>query len=75
MKKILVTGDKSEVFNGDCGAESGTIPVSAVAPAMLLSELETQRVEQGTARPPILPIPGAENAAPAKPSSEEKEAQ
>jgi TldD protein len=33
--------------------------VSAVAPAMLLSELETQRVEQGTARPPILPIPGA----------------
>ncbi|MGB6690179.1 MAG: metallopeptidase TldD-related protein [Terracidiphilus sp.] len=59
MKRILVTGDKSEVFNGECGAESGTIPVSAVAPAMLLSELETQRVEQGTARPPILPIPGA----------------
>jgi len=59
MKRILVTGDKSEVFNGECGAESGTIPVSAVAPAMLLSELETQRVEQGTARPPILPMPGA----------------
>ena len=59
MKRILVTGDKSEVFNGECGAESGTIPVSAVAPAMLLSELETQRVEQGTARPPILPIPGS----------------
>jgi TldD protein len=59
MKRILVTGDKSEVFNGECGAESGMIPVSAVAPAMLLSELETQRVEQGTARPPILPIPGA----------------
>ena len=75
MKKILVTGDKSEVFNGECGAESGTIPVSAVAPAMLLSELETQRVQQGTARPPILPIPGAESAAPAKPASEKKEAQ
>ena len=59
MKKILVTGDKSEVFNGECGAESGTVPVSAVAPAMLLSELETQRVEQGTARPPILPIPSS----------------
>ncbi len=59
MKRILVTGDKSEVFNGECGAESGTIPVSAVAPAMLLSELETQRVEQGTARPPILAIPGS----------------
>jgi predicted Zn-dependent protease len=58
MKKILVTGDKSEVFDGVCGAESGSIPVSAVAPAMLLSEIETQRQAQGTARPPILPIPG-----------------
>jgi predicted Zn-dependent protease len=59
MKRILATGDKSEVFNGECGAESGTVPVSAVAPAMLLSEMETQRQPQGTARPPILPIPGA----------------
>ncbi|MGA3162307.1 MAG: metallopeptidase TldD-related protein [Terracidiphilus sp.] len=66
MKRIVVTGDKSEVFNGECGAESGTIPVSAVAPAMLVSELETQRQPQGTARPPILPIPGAETVAPAK---------
>ncbi len=60
MKSIMATGDKSEVFNGECGAESGTIPVSAVAPAMLLSTIETQRQPQGTARPPILPIPGAE---------------
>jgi predicted Zn-dependent protease len=66
MKKIVATSDKSEVFNGECGAESGTIPVSAVAPAMLLSEMETQKQAQGTARPPILSIPGAESAAPAK---------
>ena len=59
MKRILATGDKSEVFNGECGAESGTIPVSAVAPAMLVSEMETQKQAQGSARPPILPIPGA----------------
>ncbi len=70
MKSILATGDKSEVFNGECGAESGTVPVSAVAPAMLVSEIETQRQSQGTARPPILPIPGADLAAP-----ETKEAQ
>jgi TldD protein len=57
MKRILATGDKSEVFNGECGAESGTVPVSAVAPAMLVSEMETQKQAQGTARPPILPIP------------------
>ena len=57
MKRIMATGDKSEVFNGECGAESGTVPVSAVAPAMLLSEMETQKQTQGTARPPILAIP------------------
>jgi predicted Zn-dependent protease len=60
MKRIEATGDKSEVFNGECGAESGTVPVSAVAPAMLVSEMETQRQPQGTARPPILAIPSAE---------------
>ena len=70
LKKIIAAGDRSEVFNGECGAESGTIPVSAVAPAMLLSELETQRQPQGTARPPILPIPG-----PAAPQSGAREEQ
>jgi predicted Zn-dependent protease len=65
MKRILATGDRSEVFNGECGAESGTVPVSAVAPAMLVSEMETQKQAQGTARPPILAIPGAESMAPA----------
>src|ERR1017187_504472 len=57
MKKILVSGDKMDIFNGICGAESGNIPVSAVAPAMLVSQIETQRQAQGTARPPILPPP------------------
>ena len=61
MKRIVATGDKSEVFNGECGAESGTVPVSAVAPAMLVSEIETQRQQQGIARPPILPKPGFES--------------
>ena len=49
MKRIVATSDKPEVFNGECGAESGTVPVSAVAPAMLVSEIETQRQQQGHA--------------------------
>ncbi len=57
LSRIVATDDKPDVFNGECGAESGTIPVSAVAPAMLVSEIETQRQAQGTARPPILPPP------------------
>jgi TldD protein len=63
LNRILATNDKQDIFNGICGAESGSIPVSAVAPAMLVSEIETQRQSQGTARPPILPPPGSPAAA------------
>jgi predicted Zn-dependent protease len=69
MKRILATGDKSEVFNGECGAESGSIPVAAVAPAMLLTEMETQRQPQGTERVPILSNPSAMTASVVKPSA------
>jgi predicted Zn-dependent protease len=57
LNRIVATDDKQDIFNGICGAESGSIPVSAVAPAMLVSEIETQRQAQGTTRPPILPPP------------------
>jgi predicted Zn-dependent protease len=57
LNRILATNDKQDIFNGICGAESGSVPVSAVAPAMLVSEIETQRQAQGTTRPPILPPP------------------
>jgi predicted Zn-dependent protease len=63
LNRILATNDKQDIFNGICGAESGSIPVSAVAPAMLVSEIETQRQAQGIARPPILPPPPGANAA------------
>jgi TldD protein len=60
LNSILVTGDKEEIFNGICGAESGNVPVSAAAPAMLFSELEVQKAARGTNRPPILPPPEGE---------------
>jgi TldD protein len=62
LNSIVATGDKRDIFNGICGAESGSIPVSAVAPAMLVSQIETQRQAQGTARPPILPPPPPDSA-------------
>lgn len=55
--KILATGDKYEVFNGYCGAESGSVPVSAAAPSILVSELEVQARQFSQDRPPILPNP------------------
>jgi predicted Zn-dependent protease len=57
LTKIVATGDKTEVFNGYCGAESGSVPVSAASPAILTSELEVQKKESSTDRPPILPAP------------------
>lgn len=59
--KILATSDHMEVFNGICGAESGDVPVSAVAPALLVSEIEIQRKERSQDRPPYLGRPSAEN--------------
>jgi hypothetical protein len=52
--KILSTGDKLDVFNGYCGAESGSVPVSAVSPSILVSELEIQKKESSRDRPPLL---------------------
>jgi TldD protein len=57
LTKIVATGDAPEVFNGYCGAESGSVPVSAASPAILTSELEVQKKESSTDRPPILPPP------------------
>ncbi len=57
LTKIVATGDTSEVFNGYCGAESGSVPVAAAAPAILISELEVQKKETSTDKPPILPPP------------------
>jgi TldD protein len=57
LTKIVATGDTAEVFNGYCGAESGSVPVSAASPAILISELEVQKKETSTDKPPILPSP------------------
>jgi TldD protein len=57
LTKIVATGDTPEVFNGYCGAESGSVPVAAASPAILTSELEVQKKETSTDRPPILPPP------------------
>jgi predicted Zn-dependent protease len=55
--KILATGDKPEVFNGICGAESGGVPVSASSPALLVGEVEVQKKAQSQEALPILSAP------------------
>jgi TldD protein len=66
LTRILLTGDQPHVFNGVCGAESGQVPVAAVAPAMLFSEMEVQKRGHEHERPPLLPPPGFEDTSAAK---------
>jgi TldD protein len=57
FSKIIATGNKPEVFNGYCGAESGSVPVSAVSPSILVSEIEIEKKAKSNDRPPLLPEP------------------
>jgi TldD protein len=57
LGKIVAAGDTPGVFNGYCGAESGMVPVSTIAPATLFSEIELQRSARGRSKGPILESP------------------
>ncbi len=57
FSKIIAADDKPEVFNGFCGAESGFIPVSAISPSILISQIEVQKRAKSNDLLPILPPP------------------
>lgn len=61
--KIIATSDRPEVFNGYCGAESGMVPVSAVSPAILVSEIEIEKKDKAQDKPPLLAFPKDAGAA------------
>jgi predicted Zn-dependent protease len=69
VNKVLATTKDVRVFNGYCGAESGYVPVSTVAPFALIGEIELQRVGRPSERSPILPAPWSEKDGPAAPPS------
>jgi TldD protein len=57
LQRIKSFGEDYEVDNSYCVAESGSIPVSTISPAMLVDELELQRASTKFYRPSILPPP------------------
>jgi predicted Zn-dependent protease len=58
LNRIVAAADDDSAANGFyCGAESGMVPVDQVAPSVLVSEIELQRLPEDLARPPILPSP------------------
>ncbi len=61
LSHVVAGDDRISVFNGTCGAESGGVPVSAVSPGILVSQIEVQKKPETRDRRPILPPP-ANNA-------------
>lgn len=57
FSNIIYAGGKPQVFTGMCGAESGQIPVTAIAPTILVNKVETQLKAKSNDLQPLLPRP------------------
>lgn len=57
FSRIVATGNDYDIFNGTCGAESGWVPVSAVSPSVLVTEVEIEKKMKEQERPPLLEPP------------------
>ena len=54
FKEIIAAADDDAVFNGTCGAESGWVPVSSIAPSVLLRSLELEKTQKTNKKLPIV---------------------
>ena len=57
FSKIVAADKNVVVFNGFCGAESGSVPVSASSPAIFVTQIEVQKKAKSQVRIPLLPAP------------------
>lgn len=62
FSNITEAGDDTEVFTGTCGAESGGVPVSAISPSLLVSQIEVQKKSKSQERAPLLPRPDMDSS-------------
>ena len=64
LSNVVAASNDFAVFNGFCGAESGSVPVSAISPSLLVSKIELAKTPKGMDRPPLLPPPARSDAEP-----------
>lgn len=57
LHNVIAVGKDLEMENGYCGAESGFIPITTIAPAVLLRNLELQAKDEELVTQYILPRP------------------
>ena len=58
--EITAAGDTKDVFIGFCGAESGSVPVSAIAPSLFVRRIETQKKPKENQEPTLLKSPDSQ---------------
>jgi TldD protein len=59
--EIQAADDKAEVFTGFCGAESGSVPVTAISPSLFVKRIETQKKMVTQVEKPLLEKPADSN--------------
>jgi len=59
--EITAAGDKSGIFSGFCGAESGSVPVTAISPSLFVRRIETQKKAQTDIESTLLSTPKAKD--------------
>lgn len=57
LSNIIAVGDTREIDNAYCGAESGSVPVTTISPAVLLKNLELQSKDEELVTPYLLESP------------------
>lgn len=57
FSEIQAADDETDVFTGFCGAESGSVPVTAVSPSLFVRQIETQKKPVQQIEKTILPRP------------------
>lgn len=55
--QIDYAGDNYEIFTGQCGAESGRVPVTTIAPMLLVRNIEVQKKPKSQNTLPLLERP------------------
>lgn len=61
LQRIVAFGGEPGLDHGYCYAESGSLPVGGVAPALLVSEVELQQASRRGFHEPLLPPPFADD--------------
>lgn len=57
FNRVIAVGNDDTIFDGSCGAESGWVAQTNIAPSLLLEALETERTQTSPWKPPLLPSP------------------